>query len=107
MRRPACWDWPVTTEAIHAAYLARSQRDAVVALQLWQRGLCALCGDLLLLVVDHDHVIGEIRGLLCMMCNAREGRNITIPVVALYQQIHPAFLLDLHVPYTGNGTTTN
>jgi Recombination endonuclease VII len=43
-----------------------------------QHGLCALCGNpekiknttgVIALAVDHDHVTGKIRGLLCMRCN--------------------------------------
>jgi hypothetical protein len=47
-----------------------------------QGGVCALCGQpeihrikgtLLSLAVDHDHVTGQIRGLLCMKCNHALG----------------------------------
>lgn len=39
-----------------------------------QQGVCAVCGKPPLrkrLSVDHDHVTGEIRGLLCNYCNLR------------------------------------
>ncbi len=43
-----------------------------------QRGRCAICGkhqsqEGKRLAVDHDHVTGKIRGLLCMCCNTKLG----------------------------------
>lgn len=40
-----------------------------------QEGKCAICSsDQLKLVIDHDHVSLEIRGLLCRPCNCAVGR---------------------------------
>lgn len=45
-----------------------------------QGGVCPLCLNELefttkgAVVVDHDHVTGEIRGALCRSCNAGEGK---------------------------------
>lgn len=51
--------------------------------QLWrnQNGVCAMCSaagtmtknGMVGLVIDHDHVSGEVRGLLCTRCNTVLG----------------------------------
>jgi hypothetical protein len=34
---------------------------------------CVICGDGTTLVIDHDHVTGKIRGMLCNHCNRGLG----------------------------------
>lgn len=38
-----------------------------------QQGRCAICDVLTPLAVDHDHVTGKIRGMLCRPCNVALG----------------------------------
>jgi len=43
-----------------------------------QAGKCAVCGDQLIigtkrLHIDHNHITGKVRGLLCLQCNAGIG----------------------------------
>jgi Autographiviridae endonuclease VII len=40
-----------------------------------QDGLCDICAEPMELpCIDHDHVTGEVRGLLCVSCNAAIGQ---------------------------------
>jgi hypothetical protein len=38
-----------------------------------REGCCEICGETKLLVVDHCHNSGEVRGLLCQQCNSVLG----------------------------------
>lgn len=58
-----------------------------------QKGLCAMCrkperrkrnGKLMRLAVDHNHVTGEARALLCSRC------NLIVGIVELHQEIELA-----------------
>jgi len=52
-----------------------------------QRNVCAICDQpekdryKRRLCVDHNHATGEIRGLLCHMCNTGLGKFIDNPVL--------------------------
>lgn len=52
--------------------------DDYNAMNTKQQGLCAICGqpprgNMKNLSVDHDHVTGKVRGLLCITCNRAVG----------------------------------
>ena len=47
-----------------------------------QNGRCASCQDKTSLVVDHDHVTGQVRALLCSACNTAEGMLAGSPIRA-------------------------
>lgn len=52
----------------------KKYRDLLVKLQ---GGKCPLCGRSFKVVdpvLDHDHITGELRGVLCRNCNAMEGK---------------------------------
>lgn len=51
--------------------VSRQQYDQMIVAQ---GGRCAVCGDPTeRLHVDHDHATGDVRGLLCRMCNQGLG----------------------------------
>jgi len=50
--------------------ITAAQYDAMLAAQ---DGRCALCRERLAEHVDHDHVFGNVRGLLCSCCNQGLG----------------------------------
>lgn len=62
---PACWSWsvPPVGDAGPARFLALHHHR------------CAVCGRApIVLIIDHDHLTGLVRGLLCRRCNSGEGK---------------------------------
>ena len=51
--------------------LTRQELDALVEAQ---GGLCAICEINPAVHVDHHHVTGKIRGVLCFTCNVALGQ---------------------------------
>lgn len=76
--KPACWSWLVTDEHRFAASRC-PENFSHYLLWNWQQGRCAVCADSVnersILVRDHDHQTGLMRGLLCQACNNAEGRT--------------------------------
>lgn len=80
---PACWSWP-----------APDGQD----MWAWQDGRCAICGDRVQLVTDHDHRTGLIRGQLCRSCNSLEGFGHG-GVWSRYRERYPALICGLFERY--------
>ena len=47
--------------------------EELLALQEKHNGRCAICGLARKLVIDHGHLSGKVRGLLCGRCNTGLG----------------------------------
>lgn len=63
---------PAATRRRHLKRRYGLTEAALAALAEAQEGRCAICSSLWE-VVDHDHVSGAVRGLLCHPCNAAIG----------------------------------
>lgn len=73
--------------------------DPLEALRRHQEERCAVCRLERTLVVDHDHVSGLVRGLLCTRCNIMEGTGIEYPWMVEYRANPPAVAIGLVVKY--------
>lgn len=59
--------------AKRSGYLTDTCGPTKAELQQAQSGRCKICGDASLLVLDHCHLSGYRRGLLCHSCNVALG----------------------------------
>jgi Recombination endonuclease VII len=50
-----------------------STADERAALEAFQGGACAICGEVTELHLDHSYRTGKTRGLLCRTCNTALG----------------------------------
>lgn len=73
-----------------------------------QGGLCAICKTAPAADVDHDHVTGAVRALLCFNCNGGLGQFKDNPAflhaAAYYVALHTA-RQEIAASMTGAGTT--
>lgn len=64
----------------------------------YQEGVCAICqkpSKKIRLSVDHDHKTGEIRGLLCTMCNRHLSERISTDwLLAAYEYLDAPLVFD-------------
>lgn len=72
-------NWSLVIEREQRQYLRRKYGITLEQYNVMlekQDGVCAICGGITEgkhLAVDHDHVTGQLRGLLCDMCNRGIG----------------------------------
>lgn len=62
-------------------YRSRYDIDVHTAdkLRLEQGGICAICKTEATLFVDHNHITGAVRGLICRRCNFAIGHSLEDP----------------------------
>ena len=77
--------------------IGAAEFDALVALQ---GGVCPICGRETPEHVDHDHVTGAVRGILCFNCNGGLGqfRDSTdaLRAAAIYLEQRAPEMVELH-----------
>lgn len=66
--------------------LTQDQYDTLLR---FQGGVCAICRGFrrYQLAVDHDHKTGQVRGLLCKLCNGRLLTSVRDDVEALRRAV--------------------
>ena len=63
-----------TTRAFHLKRRYNVDAVQVEWLKLQQGGVCAICRKNEPVHVDHDHLTGRVRGILCFNCNRGLGK---------------------------------
>ena len=65
--------------------------EQVDALRSAQNNSCAICRRVVTLVIDHDHSTGQVRGLICNVCNGFLGaigdRRAAVYGMAAYLEV--------------------
>jgi DNA-directed RNA polymerase subunit RPC12/RpoP len=78
------------------AYYNRLKRYGITedehkVLQEKHQGICAICGQQAKLVIDHNHITNNVRGLLCHYCNvllgmAKDDVNILVKAISYLEE---------------------
>lgn len=89
--------------------------DAWQAFRAAHDGRCATCRrEATRVVIDHCHVTGWVRGLICRSCNNTAGsgwpnlpllNDMCSPVITAYVQLPPAVVAGLVRPYVSSWGT--
>jgi hypothetical protein len=83
--------WGVDYRRLRKYGITKEQYDELLT---FQKKRCAICHRDRKLVIDHDHVTGKVRGLLCNDCNATLGfvqDKIEVLANAIDYLEHPTF----------------
>ena len=71
---------PVKSRQVKLKYRYGLTFEAHAQMYANQDGKCAACGNAARLVIDHDHITGRVRGLLCNLCNYGIGQFRDDPI---------------------------
>jgi len=108
---------PCTSVRNRKSHLRRTyglSEPELAAMLAEQDGMCAICRAAPAVHIDHDHVTGRVRGLLCFNCNGalgqfRDRRDLMLAAIAYLDADgfvpmaeRPVFGFSL---FHGNGTT--
>lgn len=93
---PACWGWAVPGAC--ASQGSDADVAGLAAIEAWQAGRCGICSSEGILVTDHDHTTGLVRGLLCQRCNTAEAFRGVGPY-RRYRERPPAAILGVQARY--------